>query len=336
MKKILVTGGAGYIGSHTVVELLLAGYHPIIFDNLSNSSINVLKRIEKITGISPEFIKGDIRDPEKLEDLFKRQKISAVIHFAGMKSVFESEKNPLLYLSVNVSGTISLLQAMELAGVEKIVFSSSATVYSPNENRPLLEGDPLGPINNYGKTKLLGEMIIQEVARLRSELGAVLLRYFNPVGAHPTGLIGENPLAIPNNLMPFITQVATKKRDKLFVFGNDYDTRDGTGARDFLHVVDLAKAHVLALNFLENHKGCHIFNLGTGKNTTVLELINAFEKVNGVKIPYEIKSRRAGDSAICYANCDKAKEELGWIARKGIYEMCRDSWYWQKNNPNGF
>lgn len=336
MKKILVTGGTGYIGSHTVVELISSGYDPIILDNLCNSSINVLERIEKISGTSPKFIEGDVRDTNLVTKLLEEEGVRSVIHFAGLKSVFESEENPLLYLSVNVSGTISLLQAMEQASVDELVFSSSATVYSPDKNRALLEQDALGPINNYGKTKLLGEMIIQEIDRLKPKFKAVLLRYFNPVGAHPSGLIGENPLAIPNNLMPFITQVATQKREKLHVFGNDYNTRDGTGARDFLHVVDLAKAHVLSLRFLENNNGCHTFNLGTGKNTTVLELVKTFEQVNGIKIPFEIQGRRAGDSAVCFANPDKAKRELGWVATKDICQMCKDSWNWQKNNPNGY
>lgn len=336
MKKILVTGGTGYIGSHTVVELISSGYDPIILDNLCNSSINALERIEKISGASPKFIEGDVRDTNLVTKLLEEEGVRSVIHFAGLKSVFESEANPLLYLSVNVSGTISLLQAMEQASVDELVFSSSATVYSPDKKRALLEQDALGPINNYGKTKLLGEMIIQEISRLKPKFKAVLLRYFNPVGAHPSGLIGENPLAIPNNLMPFITQVATQKREKLHVFGNDYNTRDGTGARDFLHVVDLAKAHVLALRFLENNNGCHTFNLGTGKNTTVLELVKTFEQVNGVKIPFEIQGRRAGDSAVCFANPDKAKRELGWVATKDICQMCKDSWNWQKNNPNGY
>ena len=336
MKKILVTGGTGYIGSHTVVELISSGYDPIILDNLCNSSINVLERIEKISGTSPKFIEGDVRDTNLVTKLLEEEGVRSVIHFAGLKSVFESEENPLLYLSVNVSGTISLLQAMEQASVDELVFSSSATVYSPDKNRALLEQDALGPINNYGKTKLLGEMIIQEIDRLKPKFKAVLLRYFNPVGAHPSGLIGENPLAIPNNLMPFITQVATQKREKLHVFGNDYNTRDGTGARDFLHVVDLAKAHVLSLRFLENNNGCHTFNLGTGKNTTVLELVKTFEQVNGIKIPFEIQGRRAGDSAVCFANPDKAKREVGWVATKDICQMCKDSWNWQKNNPNGY
>ena len=336
MKKILVTGGTGYIGSHTVVELISSGYDPIILDNLCNSSINVLERIEKISGTSPKFIEGDVRDTNLVTKLLEEEGVRSVIHFAGLKSVFESEENPLLYLSVNVSGTISLLQAMEQASVDELVFSSSATVYSPDKNRALLEQDALGPINNYGKTKLLGEMIIQEIGRLKPKFKAVLLRYFNPVGAHPSGLIGENPLAIPNNLMPFITQVATQKREKLHVFGNDYNTRDGTGARDFLHVVDLAKAHVLSLRFLENNNGCHTFNLGTGKNTTVLELVKTFEQVNGIKIPFEIQGRRAGDSAVCFANPDKAKRELGWVATKDICQMCKDSWNWQKNNPKGY
>ena len=336
MKKILVTGGTGYIGSHTVVELISSGYDPIILDNLCNSSINVLERIEKISGTSPKFIEGDVRDTNLVTKLLEEEGVRSVIHFAGLKSVFESEENPLLYLSVYVSGTISLLQAMEQASVDELVFSSSATVYSPDKNRALLEQDALGPINNYGKTKLLGEMIIQEIGRLKPKFKEVLLRYFNPVGAHPSGLIGENPLAIPNNLMPFITQVATQKREKLHVFGNDYNTRDGTGARDFLHVVDLAKAHVLSLRFLENNNGCHTFNLGTGKNTTVLELVKTFEQVNGIKIPFEIQGRRAGDSAVCFANPDKAKRELGWVATKDICQMCKDSWNWQKNNPNGY
>lgn len=336
MKKILVTGGAGYIGSHTVVELVQKGYCPVIYDDFSSSSPEVINRIQKLTGKLIRVIEGDIREEQKLADLMKSEHFESVIHFAGKKSVSESEYNPYLYFSVNVSGTISLLNAMKKAAVNKIVFSSSATVYRARATSGMVETDELEPINNYGRTKQIGEMLISEVARLQENFGAVILRYFNPVGAHPTGLIGEDPLSIPNNLMPYITQVAAGVRDKLHVFGNDYPTRDGTGSRDFLHVVDLAHAHVKALEYLNHHTGASVFNLGTGQDTTVLELVKAFEDVNEIQIPYDIKDRRKGDCATCFADPSKAKKELGWEAKLNIKDMCKDAWNWQKNNPMGY
>jgi UDP-glucose 4-epimerase len=336
MKKVLVTGGAGYIGSHTVVELISSGYQPIIFDDFSNSSPKVIDRIEAITNVRPEVIEGDIRDESSLRKLFKSHSVGSVIHFAGKKSVAESEEDPFLYFSVNITGTLALLSAMNLSNVENLVFSSSATVYRAKDQAPMVETDPLGPVNNYGKTKQLGEMVIEEIARLNPHFRAVLLRYFNPVGAHPSGQIGEAPQSKPNNLMPYITQVALGKLELLHIFGNDYKTRDGTGARDFLHVVDLAKAHVNALEYLKKERGVSVFNLGTGVNTTVLELVKAFENANNLTIPYDIQERRKGDSAICYADPSKAKEFLGWVSEKDITDMCRDSWNWQRKNPNGY
>ena len=334
---ILVTGGAGFIGSHTAVELLNSGKDIVIVDNFSNSKPKALEAIKKITGKDFKFYEINYLDREKLEKVFEENDIEAVLNFAGYKSVGESVRKPLEYYDNNISGCLVLLETMQKYGVKKFVFSSSATVYGEPERIPLTEDCKTGGTTNpYGTSKLFIEQILKDLYASDNSWDICILRYFNPVGAHPSGLIGENPLAIPNNLMPFITQVATQKREKLHVFGNDYNTRDGTGARDFLHVVDLAKAHVLSLRFLENNNGCHTFNLGTGKNTTVLELVKTFEQVNGIKIPFEIQGRRAGDSAVCFANPDKAKRELGWVATKDICQMCKDSWNWQKNNPNGY
>lgn len=336
MKKILVTGGCGYIGSHCIVQLIEAGYQPVIYDDFSNSFPEVLERIKIITGVKPTCYKGDIRDTKSLSNVFEKHSFDAVIHFAGKKSVYESEKLPLLYYSVNVGGSINLLSAMEEFGVKKIVFSSTATVYGECGEKGVKETAPLNPINNYGKSKLMFEEVMRETSRKDENWSISILRYFNPVGAHPSGLIGEDPLGIPANLMPYISQVGAKKRDKLKIFGDDYPTRDGTGSRDYIHVEDLASAHIAALKFLENNKGTEIFNLGTGKDTTVLELVNSFSQINNIHIPYEIVERRAGDSAICFADPFKANERLGWVAQKSVDDMCKDAWNWQIKNPNGY
>lgn len=335
-KTILVTGGLGYIGSHCVIKLIEAGYLPVILDNLSNSCLQVLERIQQISGVLPVFYKGDILDTPLLERIFREHFIYAVIHFAGKKSVSESQKEPLEYFDVNVAGSLSLLSVMKKAGVNRIVFSSTATVYDSLTKECLSEGDPLGPINNYGKSKLMVEQILQSLWQANPDWSIAILRYFNPVGAHPSGLIGEDPRGIPANIMPFISQVAIGRRPKLQVFGNDYATRDGTGARDFIHVEDLAEGHLKVLERLDQGLGVEIFNLGTGNNFTVLELISAFEKANGVTVPFEIVGRRPGDSGACYANPTKANSLLNWKAKKDILDMCRDTWNWQIKNPNGY
>ena len=334
--NILVTGGAGYIGSHCVVKLLQHGHNPIILDDFSNSSPEVIKRIELITGLKPKFYEGDILDSDLLKEIFNANDINSVIHFAGKKSVNESQTDPLTYFSVNVAGTLSLLRAMSLAGVKNILFSSTATVYNSQLKDCLSEDDPVGPINNYGRSKLCVENILKRLQEADSSWNIVILRYFNPVGAHPSGQIGENPVGIPANIMPYISQVAIGKRRILQVFGNDYNTRDGTGARDFIHVEDLVEGHLVALKLFESSPSLHIYNLGTGNNMTVLELIKAFEEVNQVKIPYEIVSRRPGDSGSCFANPEKIFHELGWKARRTITDICRDTWNWQQKNPNGY
>lgn len=335
-RKILVTGGTGYIGSHCVVKLIEAGYVPVIVDNFSNSCPEVLDRIREISGVLPCFYKGDVLDCNLLDKIFSEHKIYAVIHFAGKKSVNESQTQPIEYFNVNVSGTLSLLSSMKKAGVNKIVFSSTATVYDSSSKECLSEDDPLGPINNYGKSKLMVEQILQAVWQANKDWSIAILRYFNPVGAHPSGLIGEDPKGIPANIMPFISQVAIGRRDKLQVFGNDYNTRDGTGARDFIHVEDLAAGHLDVLKVFDKGTGVEIFNLGTGNNFTVLELIHSFEEANQVFVPFEIVGRRPGDSGACYADPSKANIVLGWKAKKNIYDMCRDTWNWQKKNPNGY
>lgn len=332
--NILVTGGAGYIGSHTCIELLNNGNGVVVADNLCNSSEESLKRVEKITGKKVRFYLGDINDAEILNKIFKENKIDAVIHFAGLKAVGESVEKPLEYYSNNIGGTFVLLKAMREAGCKTIIFSSSATVYGAPKSVPVREDFPLSTTNPYGTTKLFIERILTDLYTPDKEWNITLLRYFNPIGAHPSGLIGENPRGIPNNLMPYITQVATGKLKKLRVFGNDYPTPDGTGVRDYIHVVDLAKGHVAALKNTE--KGVHIYNLGTGKGYSVLDIVNAFEKASGVKIPYEITPRRSGDIAEVYADPTKAYKELGWKAELGIEEMCADSWRWQSHNPNGY
>lgn len=336
--SILVTGGTGYIGSHTVVELQNAGYDAVIIDNLSNSKALVLDRIEAITGKRPKFYNADLRDKEALAKIFKENPdIEAVIHFAGLKAVGESVSKPLEYYNNNIYGTLCLLETMRDAKVKNIVFSSSATVYGDPAFVPITEECPKGSCTNpYGWTKSMLEQILSDLTVPDKEWNVILLRYFNPIGAHKSGTIGEDPSGIPNNLMPYITQVAVGKRDHLNVFGNDYPTHDGTGVRDYIHVVDLAVGHVKALNKIKEKCGLKIYNLGTGHGYSVLDIVNAFEKASGVKIPYEITPRRPGDIAECYADASKAKTELGWEAQYGIEEMCADSWRWQKNNPEGY
>ena len=337
MKKVLVTGGMGYIGSHTVIQLFEAGYEPIIVDNLVNSKPEVLNRIEKITGKRPLFYEFDVRDEENLNKIFDENEIFAVIHFAGLKSVGESVQKPKLYFDNNIGSTEVLLRVMEKHGCKNLVFSSSATVYGNPERVPIFEEDKLGPTTNpYGETKLRIEYMLKDVAKKDSSWNIVLLRYFNPIGAHKSGLIGEDPQGIPNNLMPYITQVAVGKLAQLKVFGNDYDTPDGTGVRDYIHVDDLAHGHILALKKIEEKPGLLIYNLGTGKGTSVLELVHAFEEANNIKINYTIVERRPGDIASCYANADKAYREMGFKCTRSIVDACRDSWNWQKNNPKGF
>ena len=334
--SILVTGGAGYIGSHTVVELLNMGKDVVIVDNLSNSSILVLDRIKEITGKCPEFYQIDISNKELLRNVFEKEKIEAVIHFAGFKAVGESVKYPVMYYENNIMSTLSLIEIMTEYDVKKIVFSSSATVYGINNPSPLVEEMPTSATNPYGYTKVMLEQILKDVHVADSDWSIALLRYFNPIGAHESGMIGENPLGIPNNLMPFIAQVAVGKRQELSVFGNDYDTVDGTGVRDYIHVVDLALGHIKALEKISESKKVHIYNLGSGVGTSVLELIKTFEVENKIQIPYKIVPRRAGDVAICFANADKALNELNWKTTKTIADMCRDTWNWQSKNPNGY
>lgn len=337
MKKILVTGGMGYIGSHTVIQLVESGYEPIIVDNLVNSKPEVLNRIEKICGKKPQFYEIDVRDEKKLDKVFDDNEIFAVIHFAGLKSVGESVQKPELYFNNNIGSTEVLLRVMEKHGCKNIVFSSSATVYGNPERVPIFETDKVGPTTNpYGETKLRIEFLLKDLAKKDKEWNIVLLRYFNPIGAHKSGLIGEDPQGIPNNLMPYITQVAVGKLAQLRVFGSDYDTPDGTGVRDYIHVDDLAHGHILSLKKIEEKPGLLIYNLGTGKGTSVLELVHAFEEANNIKIPFQIVERRPGDIAECYANADKAYKEMGFKCTRSIVDACRDSWNWQKNNPKGF
>ena len=335
--KILVTGGAGFIGSHTVVELQNAGHEPVILDNLYNASEKVLGRIEAITGKKVPFYQVDIRDREGLNKVFDAEKPEAVIHFAGLKAVGESVKKPWEYYDNNITGTLTLVDVMRQHGCKNIIFSSSATVYGDPAFVPITEECPKGQCTNpYGWTKSMLEQVLTDIQFADPKWNVILLRYFNPIGAHKSGTMGENPNGIPNNLMPYITQVAVGKLEKLHVYGNDYDTPDGTGVRDYIHVVDLAKAHVKAIDKLRTAPGCFICNLGTGHGYSVLDLVKTFEKVNGVNIPYKIKPRRAGDISTCYASPEKAQKELGWKAGYGIEEMCRDSWNWQKKHPNGF
>ena len=335
--KILVTGGAGYIGTHTLVELIENGYEPIVFDNFVNSSEKSLQRVQQITGKKISYVNGDIRNYDSLESVFSSHEFQGVIHFAGLKAVGESVEKPILYYENNVYGSLQLLKAMATYNVKTIVFSSSATVYGDPISLPLDESMPTGkPTNPYGMSKLMIENILTDIHKNDKSWRIVSLRYFNPVGAHESGLIGEDPTGIPNNLMPFITQTATGKREKLSVFGGDYDTHDGTGVRDYIHVVDLAKGHIQALKKTEQESGLWTINLGTGTGYSVLDLIQAFEEVSNKKIPYEIVSRRPGDVASCYADPKFAKQILGWDAKLGLNDMCSDSWRWQSNNPNGY
>ena len=334
---VFVTGGAGYIGSHTCVELLQAGYTPIVVDNLCNSNAESLRRVERITGKTVTFIEGDIRDESVLSTVFSQYDIACVIHFAGLKAVGESVAKPLAYYENNLCSTLTLCRVMAQYGVKKLIFSSSATVYSGDNEMPLRETSKTGNCTNpYGWTKYMGEQILRDVAKADPNWSIVLLRYFNPVGAHPSGLIGEHPNGVPNNLMPFISQTAIGKREHLSIFGSDYDTPDGTGVRDYIHVVDLAKGHVAAIDYLMQHSGEAVFNLGTGHGYSVLDMVRAFETVNHVAVPYEIAPRRPGDLATCYADPAKSREVLGWQAELNQNDMCRDSWNWQSRNPNGY
>jgi len=335
--KILVTGGSGYIGSRTCVELQQSGYDVVVIDNLVNSSEESLKRVEAITGKKVPFYKVDILDREGLNKVFDTEKPDAVIHFAGLKAVGESVAKPWEYYENNISGTLTLVDVMRQHGVKNIIFSSSATVYGDPAIIPITEECPKGQCTNpYGWTKSMLEQILSDMQKADPEWNVVLLRYFNPIGAHESGTIGENPNGIPNNLMPYVTQVAVGKLKELGVFGDDYDTPDGTGVRDYIHVVDLAKGHVKALKKIEEKAGLKVYNLGTGVGYSVLDIVKNFEAATGVKVPYVIKARRPGDIATCYSDATKAKEELGWVAEKGIKEMCADSWRWQSQNPNGF
>lgn len=333
---ILITGGAGYIGSHTCVELLEAGYEVVIVDNLSNSSYISLNRVAEITNKAFTFYQMDLMDQIGLEGVFTRHTIDAVIHFAGLKAVGESVQLPLSYYHTNITSTLILCEVMKKYGVHKLVFSSSATVYGRPEHVPIEESSSLGATNPYGRTKLMLEQILQDLAESNEQWGISILRYFNPIGAHKSGRIGENPNGIPNNLMPYISQVAVGRLKKVNIFGDDYPTIDGTGVRDYIHVVDLARGHLCALEKIMNKSGVDIFNLGTGRGYSVLEMINAFEKVSGRSIPYSFTDRRPGDIAICYANTMLANAELNWVATLGIEEMCADSWRWQYLNPNGY
>ena len=334
--SVLVTGGAGYIGSHTVIELIENGYDPIIVDNLCNSKKVAVERVEKIVGKKIKFYQYDLCEIDKLREIFKKENIDSCIHFAGLKAVGESCQKPLEYYQNNLISTLNLVQVMKEFGCKNLVFSSSATVYGQPKSVPILEDFPLSTTNPYGSTKLYIEGILKDIYKADNSFNIALLRYFNPIGAPKSGLIGEDPNGIPNNLMPYITQVAVGKLEKLGVFGNDYDTHDGTGVRDYIHVVDLAVGHVKALKKIEEKAGLCIYNLGTGTGYSVLDIVKNFEEATGVKIPYEIKPRRAGDIATCYADASKAKKELGWTAQYGIKEMCADSWRWQSNNPNGY
>lgn len=337
MAKVLITGGAGYIGSHTALELLNEGYEVVVYDNLYNSSEESIKRVEELTGKQVTFYEGDVLDEKALEAMFEAEKIDAVIQCAALKAVGESVQKPLEYYHNNITGTLTLMGVMDRMGVKNIVFSSSATVYGSPEIIPITEECPKGECTNpYGWTKSMMEQIMSDVQKAKSDWNVVLLRYFNPVGAHESGRIGEDPKGIPNNLMPYISQVAVGKLEKLGVFGDDYDTPDGTGVRDYIHVVDLAIGHVKAIDYILTNPGLDVINLGTGVGYSVLDMVKAFSKACGKEIPYEIKPRRAGDIAMCYADPKKAKEVLGWEAKRGLDEMCADTWRWQSQNPNGY
>jgi len=334
--KILLTGGAGFIGSHTCIELVEAGYDVVIADDLSNSKPAVLERLKELTGKEITFYNVDVANSKKVDEMFSKDRFDAVIHFAGFKAVGESVAKPLMYYRNNLDTTLTLLEIMAKYNVNNFVFSSSATVYGIPERVPLVEGMKTGCTNPYGWTKLMIEQILTDAATANKDLSVVLLRYFNPIGAHPSGRIGEDPAGIPNNLLPYITQVAIGKLPQLGIFGDDYPTHDGTGVRDYIHVVDLAKGHVKAIEYACKNKGTEIFNLGTGTGYSVLDIVKAFESANNIKIPYVVKARRDGDIAECYADPVKAKEQLGWQAEKTLEEMCRDSWRWQSNNPKGY
>lgn len=334
--KILVTGGAGYIGSHTCIELLNAGFQVVVIDNLSNSQVEALNRVQQITGKTLSFYQADLRDQSALENIFATENIDAVIHFAGSKAVGESVEMPLYYYDNNVNASRILLTVMQKFGVSTIVFSSSATVYGDPVSVPIQEHFALQPTNPYGRTKLVVEQMLADLTVANPALSAIVLRYFNPVGAHPSGRIGEDPNGIPNNLMPFISQVAVGRRAQLSVFGNDYPTVDGTGVRDYIHVCDLADGHVKALQQLHRQPGCHIFNLGTGQGVSVLQMVQAYEAISGKNIPYQFAPRRAGDIAQCYADPTHANAQLQWHASRGLTEMVADSWNWQQNNPQGY
>lgn len=334
--KILLTGGAGFIGSHTCIELIKAGHEAVIADDLSNSKPAVLERLKELTGKDIPFYNIDVADKEKVDRMFAKESFDAVIHFAGFKAVGESVAKPLMYYRNNLDTTLTLLETMAKYNVSNFVFSSSATVYGVPERVPLVEGMKTGCTNPYGWTKLMIEQILTDAAAADKNLSVVLLRYFNPIGAHPSGRIGEDPTGIPNNLLPYITQVAIGKLPQLGVFGNDYPTHDGTGVRDYIHVVDLAKGHVKAIEYAGKNKGTEIFNLGTGIGYSVLDIVKAFEKANNIKIPYVIKPRRDGDIAECYADPTKARDVLGWQAEETLENMCKDSWRWQSNNPKGY
>ena len=335
--KVLVTGGSGYIGSHTCLELLNLGYDVVVVDNLCNSSPIALQRVEKLTGKSIPFYECDVRDQEKLSAIFEEHKIDCVIHFAGLKAVGESVAKPLEYYSNNLNSTLVLCDVMRSHGVKRIIFSSSATVYSGDNEMPLSENSKTGNCTNpYGWTKYMGEQILRDLAKADPEWSVVLLRYFNPVGAHESGEIGEDPKDIPNNLMPYISQTAIGRRECLSVFGDDYPTPDGTGVRDYIHVVDLARGHVAAIDYLMSHTGEGVFNLGTGHGYSVLDMVHAFERANGVKVPYKITPRRPGDLPTCYADPTKSREVLHWTATHDLDDMCRDTWNWQSKNPKGY
>lgn len=337
MKNILLAGGAGYIGSHTAVELLESGYDVIIADNYSNSCPEVIKRVEEITGKSVKAYEVDIKDTEKLEKIFMENDIDAVIHFAGLKAVGESTQKPILYYRNNIDTTLSLLECMKKYNVNNIIFSSSATVYGEENPVPYTEEMNRGTCTNpYGWTKVMMEQILEDAAKADDKLSVVLLRYFNPIGAHESGRIGEDPQGIPNNLMPYVSQVAVGRREQLTIFGNDYDTPDGTCRRDYIHVVDLAKGHVKAIEYVLENGGVEVFNLGTGTPYSVTEIVSTFEKVNDIKVNHVYGARRAGDLPESYANADKALSVLGWKTEKDLADMCRDTWNWQKNNPNGY
>ncbi len=336
MKNILVTGGAGYIGSHTTLELLQKGYNPVVIDNLSNSKLEAIERVKSISGRDCPFHQTDLLDKQELETVFDSYNIDTVIHFAGLKAVGESVEKPLLYYRNNVIGTLNLCEVMARADVKSIVFSSSATVYGNPQESPLKEDSPLSAVNPYGRTKLTIEYILKELHNSDPSWNVALLRYFNPVGAHESGEIGEDPNGIPNNLMPYVSQVAVGKLEKLRVFGDDYPTKDGTGIRDYIHVVDLAIGHIKALQKISESPGVVTYNLGTGQGSSVLDVVHAFEEATSISIPYEIAPRRPGDAAVCYADPSRAEAELNWSAKRDLTAMCRDAWNWQSKNPNGY